>query len=405
MQLMNPRSIAPDKVSLPAKLFLLGTIFNGLGNGVFNVVLQLYLLSLGFTSDAIGLIIMISSIGAALLTIPAGIAADRYGKKRVVLCGFSIWCLSALLVTGASSIEVFCLAFLLVGVGNAIGSVSTPIYSSFFEKKDMDRAFGLLGFLNITSMSVGSLLGFLPPMLIANHGFTLQFAYWAVFALGVIVFVSSIPFFIGSLRGVIDSKRGDAFRFTLKSPNVVTKFSLLTVLGSLGYGVFFSLFPYYANKKFGIESDALGTLFFISNLTSAGAHVLAARASTRLGPLKAITVAISLSIPFYVLIPLAPSFTWLSCLYIARFGVRAMATPLETSFFMKVVRGEEKATANSIRTLAMQGGGVIAPWLGGQIMAFMSLDAPTSFGAGLYAIHAAAYYFLLRNEKEAGSGK
>ncbi len=405
MQLMKSRAIVPDEVSLPAKLFLLGMIFNGLGNGVFNVVLQLYLLSLGFTSDAIGLIVMMSSIGAALLTIPAGIVADRYGKKRVVLCGFSIWCVSALLVTVASSIEVFCLAFLLVGVCNAIGSVMTPIYSSFFEKEDMDRAFGLLGFLNIMSMSLGSLLGFLPPMLVANHGFTLQSAYWTVFALGVIIFVSSIPFFLWSLRGVIDSKRGGGFRFTLKSSRVVTKFSLLTVLGSLGYGVFFSLFPYYANKKFGIESDALGSLFFISNLTSAGAHVLAARVSTRLGPLKAIIVAISLCIPFYVLIPLAPSFLWLSFLYITRFGIRAMANPLETSFFMKVVRGEEKATANSIRTMAMQSGGVIAPWLGGHIMAFISLDAPTSFGAGLYVIHAAACYFLLRNEKEAQTGK
>jgi MFS family permease len=401
MQLLKPNSNVPDKVSLPAKLFLTGMIFNGLGNGVFNVVLQLYLLSLGFTSEAIGSIIVMNAMGAALLTIPAGIFADRYGKKKIVLFGFSIWWLSAILVTIASSIEVFRLAFLLVGISNAIGSVLTPIYSSFFEKGDMDRAFGLLGFLNIISMSLGSLLGFIPPMLVANHSFTLQSAYWTVLTLGISLFVFSTPFLLWSLRGVVDSKREEGFTFTLKSNSVVTKFSLLTVLGSLGYGVFFSLFPYYANKKFGMESDVLGSLFFISNLTSAGANVLAARVSERLGTLKAIIVAISLCIPFYVLIPLAPSVTWLSLLYITRFGVRAMASPLETSFFMKVVRGEEKATANSIRTMAMQGGGVVAPWLGGQIMACVSLDAPTSLGAGLYVIHAASYYFLLRNEKEA----
>jgi predicted MFS family arabinose efflux permease len=72
-----------------------------------------------------------------------------------------------------------------------------------------------------------------------------------------------------------------------------------------------------------------------------------------------------------------------------------------TSLFMKLIQGEEKATANSIRTLAMQGGGVVAPWLGGQIMGHISLDVPAYVGAGLYAIQATSYYFLFRNEKEA----
>jgi MFS family permease len=400
MQLLNLRSIVPNKVSLPAKLFLMGMIFNGLGNGVVNVVLQLYLLSLGFNGEAIGSIIMMNSIGAALLTIPAGLLADRYGTKKIVLFGFSLWWLGAILALTTRSVEVFRLAFLVIGVSNAISAVWTPIYSSFFEKGDMDRAFGLLGFLNIISMSLGSLLGFIPPMLVANHGFKFQSAYWTVLTLGVGISVLQTPFLLWSLRGVVDSKRDEGFTFTLKSKSVVAKFSLLTVISSLGVGVFFSLFPYYANKKFGIESDALGSLFFISNLTSATANVLAARVSKRLGALKAIIAAISFCVPFYLMIPLAPSFTWLSLIYITRFSIRAMANPLEMSLFMKLVHGEEKATANSIRTMAMQGGSVVAPWLGGQIMAHASLDAPTSLGAGLYAIHAILYYFLLRNEKD-----
>lgn len=391
----------PDKTSLPAKLFLLGTTFSGLGNGAINVVLQLYLLSLGFNSELIGSIILMSPIGTALLTIPAGILADRYGKKKIVLFGFSIWWLWILiLVSTPRSIEVFRLVFLLVGVSNATYSVWTPIYSSFFEKGDMDRAFGLLGFLNIISMSIGSLFGFIPSMLVANYGFPLQSAYWTVLIMGVGVSVLSTPFLIVSLRGVVDPKREEGFTFTLKSKSVVAKFSLLTVIGSLGFGVFFSLFPYYANKKFGIESDALGSLFFISNLVSAGSNVLASRVSKRLGTLKAIVLALSLHIPFYLMIPLASSFTWLSLLYITRLSVRQIAHPLETSLFMKLVQGEEKAMANSIRTMTMQGGGVVAPWLGGQIMGHVSIEAPTYIGAGLYTIHAASYYFLLRNDKE-----
>jgi MFS family permease len=401
VQLLNPRSIVPNKVSLPAKLYLIGMIFNGLGNGVVGVVLQLYLLSLGFNSEAIGSIFMMMPIGTALLTIPAGILADRYGKKHIVLFGFSIGWLAKIFALTTRSIEVFRLAFLLLGVSNATWALWTPIYSSFFEKGDMDRAFGLSGFLNIISMSLGSLVGFIPPMLEANYNFTHQSAYWTVLTLGVGISALQSPFLLWSLRGVVDSKREEGFTFTLKSKSVVAKFSFLSIIGNLGFGVFFSLFPYFANKKFGIESDALGSLFVISNLASAGANAIAARVSKKLGTLKAIVVAISLSVPFYFLIPLASSFTWLSLIYITRVGVREIANPLMTSLFMKLVRGEEKATANSIRTLAMQGGGVVAPWLGGQIMGHISLDVPAYVGAGLYAIQATSYYFLFRNEKEA----
>jgi predicted MFS family arabinose efflux permease len=182
---------------------------------------------------------------------------------------------------------------------------------------------------------------------------------------------------------------------------VVAKFSILSIIGSLGFGVFFSLFPFYANQKFGIESDALGSLFVLANIAQAGANVLAARVSKGLGTLTAIVVAISLSVTFYFLIPLAPTFTWLSLFYIARVGIREIANPLVTSLFMKAVREEEKATVNSIRTLSMQGGSAVAPWLGGQIMGHISLDIPAYIGAGLYVIQATSYYFLLRNEKEA----
>ncbi|MDH5201086.1 MAG: hypothetical protein OEW93_09380, partial [Candidatus Bathyarchaeota archaeon] len=64
---MDLRSIVPDRISNPAKLFLVATIFNGIGNGIMNVVVQLYLISLGFDSSALGTMFMMNPLGAALL--------------------------------------------------------------------------------------------------------------------------------------------------------------------------------------------------------------------------------------------------------------------------------------------------------------------------------------------------
>jgi len=400
---MDFRTFAPDRVSTPAKLFLLAMIFNGVANGVINVVLQLYLMSMGFESAALGTLSMMNPIGAALLTIPMGILADRYGKGRILLFGFLMVALQQIILLTARSIELLMLGFLFIGVANATGAVIGPLFASFFDSKDLDRAFGLMGFLNILSISGGSLVGFVPPLLVANYGYSLQSSYWILLAASSLFLFAMLPLLVMAIRSVEESKKtGERPRFNLRSKGVVAKFSFLNIISSIGLGTFFSFLPYYVNKKFGAESGALGTLYFVSNFIQAGSNIIAPRISQKLGTLKTIVASLSLATPFYLLMPLAPNFTWLSALYILRIGIANICSPLTSSLFLKLLYDEEKATANSITMMASYGGNIVAPKLGGQLMEQVSLDLPAYLGSGLYAIYAVSYYFLLRNEKEKG---
>jgi len=396
---MDLRSIVPDRISNPAKLFLVATVFNGIGNGIMNVVVQLYLISLGFDSSALGTMFMMNPLGAALLSVPAGIIADRYGKKKVMIVGTVMIGTAITLFLMARTIWMFMVTFLIIGLSNATFVVLTPLYSSFFEHEEMDRAFGFLGFLNIITMSIGSLVGYVPPMLVEKYGFSLQSSYWTVCVFAAVIIILQSPFYILSIREVIEPEKRNGFRFMLSSRGVVAKFFALGLLSMVGANVFFNLFPFYVNTKFGVESDALGTLFFLSNFVSAGANALAPRISKRLGTLKTISVMIGLAAPFYLMIPFAPSFIVLSAFYILRLGFRATADPLIGSLYMRLLNEDEKATANSIRQMSFQCGGVIAPWLGGQLME-TSLDLPVYIGVGLYAVFASSFYLLLKKEEK-----
>lgn len=393
---MNLRSIAPERIPAPAKMFLVGAVFNGIGNGIANVVMQLYFASIGISSATLGSIIMMNALSAAILTIPMGILADRFGKKKLVyVCALSTVVAGPLLLF-TKSVLMFKLAFLSFGVSNAAAVVFSPIYSSFFEKEDMDKAFGFYGALNIATISMGSLLGFIPPLLVERLGFSLSSAYWMFLALGLVPFVVQNVFYIWSVKDYEDGKANNGFRFNMASKNLVFKISLIQLLSAASVGVFISLFPFYVNKKFGLESDALGALFFASNLMSAAAHALSSKISDRLGSLKTITVAFGLAAPFYLLMPLASSFTWLSAFYVLRLGFATIAAPLMSSTLMKDLKEEEKATANSITRMAMQGGGVIGPWLGGALMERASIELPAFVGGGLYAAMAALTFLMLR---------
>lgn len=398
---MNLRSIAPERIPAPAKMFLVGVVFNGIGNGIANVVMQLYFASIGISSATLGSIIMMNALSAAILTIPMGILADRFGKKKLVyVCALSTIVAGPLLLF-TRSVLMFKLAFLSFGVSNAAAVVFSPIYSSFFEKEDMDKAFGFYGALNIATISMGSLLGFIPPLLVERLGFSFSSAYWTFLALGLVPFVVQNVFYIWSVKDYEDGKANNGFRFNMASKNLVFNISLIQLLSAASVGVFISLFPFYVNKKFGLESDALGALFFASNLMSAAAQALSSKISDRLGSLKTIAVAFGLAAPFYLLMPLASSFTWLSAFYVLRLGFATIAAPLMSSTLMKDLKEEEKATANSIRMMAMQGGGVIGPWLGGALMERASLELPAFVGGGLYAAMAALTFLMLRKTRPA----
>ena len=396
---MDLSAYVPERIPHSARYFLVASALNGLGNGVFGVVIQLYLMTLSFGSKDLGSIFMMNSVGMLLLTLPAGIIADRYGRGRVFMAGTIVsWVAIALVMTGRS-IEVLSVAWFLLGLGNATGTVLGPFYSSLFDSEDMDRAFGLRGAIGIMSNALGSLMGFIPPALVSRHGYSLQHSYWLVMLLSLVFFLADLPFYYWAIRSSPEpDKNGEGFRFNLKSKGVVIKFSFLYTIQNIAFG-FFGLFPYYVNTKFGVQSDALGGLYFISKFVQAGSSAVAPRIAKKLGSLKTMSLALGLTVPFWLMFPLAPTFLWISVVYILRLLLGSVCNPLMPSLFYRLLHEEEKATANSLTTMVSMGSNVVGLKLDGYLMENVSIDAPAILGGGLYLVYASSFYLLLRNEE------
>jgi MFS family permease len=390
-------TIIPSKLNMNARYFLLGGVTNGISNGVFNAVMQLYLVSLGFEATSLGKIFMMNSLGSTILTVPAGILADRYGKRKMIILGFISIIISMFFFFTAKSVTGFALSFLLIGVCNSTGTVLTPLYSSFFSEEDMDKAFSLWGLLNIFAMSIGSLAGYLPSYLVASMNLSLPVAYRHTMLMAGSLFVAQFIFYVLSSTNIEESLKDD-FSFHLSSWKIVLKICGLTLLVNIAGGIMFSLFPYYVNQKFGVESAGLGTMFFISNLVMAISKGSAALLSKKIGSLQSITLGIAASAVFLLGFPLAPSFTFLSVLYILRMGTRFVSDPLVTSLFMKRLSEEEKSTANSLRLISLNGSGVVSPWLGGVIIDKIGIDSPAIIGGAVTLIASALFPLLLRRE-------
>jgi predicted MFS family arabinose efflux permease len=339
---------------------------------------------------------MMNALSSTLLTIPIGIIADRIGKRKLLLLGLCSIFLATIIYLWTTSPLMFMISFFCIGVTNSTFVVLSPLYSFFFSDDEMDKAFSLWLSLGVVTQSLGSLLGFVPPVLVNMLGITLQKAYWFLMAFGAPFFVGQCIFFLLSVKSeVVEPSRKDN-SFFLTSKGLVLKFSILSFLSSTAFWVFISLFPFYVNQKLGIQSDALGVLMFLSSFTSAAAQMAAPKISGSLGSVRAIALVIGLTAPFYMLIPFAPHFTAVSALYILMYSFMTMAGPLTSSVYMRNLVDEEKSTANGVRMMVAQGGKVVGPWIGGQLMEKVSLGFPALFGGGIYAVTAVLTLFLLK---------
>src|SRR5579859_4825751 len=80
-----------------ARLYLISNALSGVTTGIVLVLYNLYLASLGYRADFIGLALFAATIGAGMAIFPAGFCVDRYSGKEIL-----IW--SNLLI-GAAGLE------------------------------------------------------------------------------------------------------------------------------------------------------------------------------------------------------------------------------------------------------------------------------------------------------------
>ena len=72
------------------KYFLTSTMMYGFSYSVWDLFFNLYILSLGFTNEILGLIRMVKPLAAFLLGLPLGVLTDRIGRRTSLILGLVV---------------------------------------------------------------------------------------------------------------------------------------------------------------------------------------------------------------------------------------------------------------------------------------------------------------------------
>ena len=137
--------------------FLLSALLGGLMFHAFGQYVVVFEEEFGWSRTALSIAFSIQMIEAGLLGPIQGWALDRFGPRRIMLIGISIFALGFFMLSQIGTLAQFYIAFIVIALGMSIGSmmgVAVAVVNWFHRKRALAMAITTIGF------AVG---GFLQP--------------------------------------------------------------------------------------------------------------------------------------------------------------------------------------------------------------------------------------------------
>jgi DHA1 family multidrug resistance protein-like MFS transporter len=234
---------------------------------------------LGASTVEVGLINAGFMLSAALLALPLGLLSDRLGRKRLIVAGMGISCLTSLLLPAAGTPVHLGLIYLFAGVGLAcfspammshVGDVSPPHF--------LGRAYGWYTSALYLGMAMGPGIG----GAVAVAGFGTAFAVSAmVIGAGFLAATRLPPSSPAAPRVAAAGRLLPDFREILQN-RLVLGCWLSTFFATYAWGSLLAFFPLYARNA-GISVVQTGLIFTVQAAANALLRIPAGHFQDRSG--------------------------------------------------------------------------------------------------------------------------
>jgi MFS family permease len=365
-----------------ARYYLLFTVLAGLVYGIYWLLFNFYVLSLGYGQELLGQLITVSSLMALGGALPAGVLSDRIGRKPSLL-------VASLLIAGAlagqvlwpSVVGLFLMCGLL-GLGESLATITSgPFLMENSSEEERTYLFSFSVGLNTLAGFAGNWFGGrLPAWVGHTAGFaaTSTVAYrGALLAMVGIGLACLVPvLFMKERRRPLSEPgaRSSPLRFAREHPRLLGKLTSPMLVTSLGAGLLMPFMNVYFRVAY-VQSDAaIGTLFAWGSLAMALGLLVAPPLADRWGKIKLVVLTQAWSIPFLVLLGFSPSYGPAAFAYLIRLGLMNMSTPVYQTFVMEQVEQEARATVASLVSMSWSFGWAFSPSLSGWLQAHHGFD-------------------------------
>ncbi|MDD9265872.1 MFS transporter [Paenibacillus sp. GCM10023248] len=327
-----------------------------LGLGMFGLVYNLYVKSLGYGQTTVGSIVGMTSLAAALILIPAGIMNDRFGPKRVITTGL-VLTIAALTARSLIEAQGGMLVSSFFG-GMALAVVSATILPFMANNSTPQQRVHLFSFnmalvmiANVVGIALGGVLcDFFQYVMNLEPIVSLRFTLMTgvcIAALGIIPVALFEPSEVESQPRTESISIKASWRAHRSSLQVIAIFCLLGLLSSIGGGMIVPYLNVYFEDRFQASKSAIGLVVALGQGATAVAFLIGPMIARRFGEVKSVVYLQLCSIPFLLITAFSANFYLSSGGYLFRQALMNAANPFYNSVKMSYVDRSLRGLASS----------------------------------------------------------
>jgi MFS family permease len=401
----------PDTATADAKRLVWAKGLRAVGDGYVSILLPAYLMALGNSPFAVGVLTTATLLGSAGLTLLTGMTIARLGHRRALLAASALMILTGL---GFASIQAFWPLLLIAFVGTlnpSSGDVSVflPMEQSLLTRsvadKDRTDLFARYSLGGALMGACGTLLAAVPERAAAGFGITFVEAVQAMF-----VVYAAIGIAAGLLyRGLSDVPQG-----TPRTPDpplgpsraIVYRMMALFSVDSFGGGFLVqTILALWLLQAFDLPVATAATIFFWSGLFSAVSYLAAVPIARRFGLVNTMVFTHLPSSLCLIAIPFVDNLAVVIGLLLVRSLLSQMDVPTRTSYVMAVVTPPERPAAASLTSVPRSLASAVSPVIAGYLITISAFAWPLLIGGLLkvgYDLALLAMFRHIRPPEEGG---
>jgi len=351
------------------------------GYGLLAVVVVLYLDAVGLSGAQIGLLLTLTLLGDAAISLWLTTHADRLGRRRVLLVG-AVLLLAGGLAFAATPVFAVLLVAATIGVispsGNEVGPFLAVEQASLTQLVDPARRTHLFTRYQLAgslATAFGALTAGAVVQLAAGRVVEPADAYRAVIVGYALVGVALAVVF-WRVSPAVEVPPAEVVDPTIRtrlglhqSQGVVMRLSALFALDAFAGGfVMQSFIAFWFSERFGVDPAVLGVILFGANILAAASALAAGPLAARFGLVRTMVFTHLPSNVLLILVPLMPTLPLAVLALLVRFSISQMDVPTRQSYTMAIVAPDERSAAAGVTGIARSLGVAASPLIAAPLL-------------------------------------
>ena len=393
-------------LSKEAKLLIIQALLPSVAYGMFYTDISYFLTSVqGLSYSFMGIVITTMGIATFVSSIPLGIAADKYGRKKTLILGNVIAGLIIAVFAFTTNPAALLVAAVFEGISEAAFSASSgALLAEHADAEKRNSVFSLYGFASSMAFGIGSLA--IPAIIVFEFlGFSNKVSHGLLYVMFAALSLVS-TFILLKVKESDRSKKPKKQMVTQESKashkqsrSILAKYVVTSAIIAFGAGMVVPLMAAWLRLQYGIPDVVSGPILGLVSIVIGVATLTSPFIAKKFGLVKAIVVTQLASTIFMFATPLSSSYIIASSIYCVRAFLMNMASPLSQSLIMGLVDEDERGMASGVNAALWRLPNALSTFIGAFLMSIGLLALPFFLASILYSISIVLFWFYFRKTR------